>query len=162
MNNFYDPGNVPVFFYISLYLIRMKKLVFVLLVFLPFVMNAQDNYDKETLRKLALMMADTDQMETRKTTLSSHMILPEKKDDFIKAYDEGVNQMLTDCESFFRMNYTPSEVKELLAFYETPAGKKLAEDTKRLISGYFPKWKEWRLQLHEMDKKEKEDKKKQQ
>lgn len=122
-------------------------------------LHAQD-YDKEALRKLALMTVDVKEETRNRDMMAWSSVVPEKKEDFKKEYDAGIETFVVAMEEYYKSNYTPAEVLQLVAFYETPAGKKLAVDTQLLINGSFPKGKEWDDQLSAMKKKDKEAKKK--
>lgn len=122
-------------------------------------LHAQD-YDKEALRKLALMTIDVKDENEHRDMLASFSVVPEKKEDFKKEYDAGIETFVVRLEEYYKSNYTPAEVLQLVVFYETPTGKKIAKDCQLLIDGSFPKGKEWDMQLYEMKKKDKEAKKK--
>ncbi len=127
-----------------------------------FGVTAQDNYDKEALRKLALATFDMKQEQEHRDMLAGFSVVPEKREDFKKEYDAGIEAFVTALEGYYKSHYTPNEITQLVTFYETPAGKKFAQDIQRLVSGDFPKGKEWDMQLFEMKKKDKEESKKQQ
>lgn len=137
----------------------MKYILLVALALAAFGAKAQDNYDKEALRKLALIVVDLKEEHQNRNITASISVTPDKKEEFKNAIDAGLEVYVIAVEEYYKSHYTPAEIVQLIAFYETSAGKKLAQDTQRLISGEFPKGKEWDMQLYELGKEDPRDKK---
>lgn len=55
------------------------------------------------------------------------MIPAEKRDEFKKEVYEVMNEMYVDMAIMYAEEFTHNEIKEILAFYETPVGKKIQE-----------------------------------
>ena len=67
------------------------------------------------------------------------IVKEEEKDSFLKDYDAATSSLYKSIENFYTSHYTDSEIKEMLQFYQTPAGSKFARDLLKRSSNSFPK-----------------------
>jgi len=133
----------------------MKKAItlFVLLgSFLSFGQEKTIHEDAKELVKLTFDMTDKNQM---KYMLSSNME-DDKREAFRKEIDVAMDLYITEASNFYIAKYTHEEIKEMLRFYETPVGKKIAKDSRKLLDGSFPKGKEWDMQIYSLKEKKKQ------
>ncbi len=75
------------------------------------------------------------------------------KKKFLGEYEKATALFYNAYIEFYISKYTPAEIKDMIAFYETPVGKKFANDLLLLSSNSFPKGKEWSKQLIEIKEK---------
>ncbi len=61
-------------------------------------------------------------------------IEPRFEADYVKAFDKMANTYLDDLKQYFRDVYTDAQLQEILQFFETPVGKKVAGNSRNLIS----------------------------
>jgi hypothetical protein len=135
----------------------MKFKILFILLFASFSGTAQETTLKEDAKQLVLLTFDTSEKKQIKYSLSVS-IDNEKKENFKNEYDAAINAYVEECSKFYIVNYTHDEVKEMLKFYQTPVGQKIAKDSRKLLEGSFPIGKEWDMQLYDLkDKKEKKD-----
>ena len=84
------------------------------------------------------------------------LILLEKdkdvRENFLKDYDQSLEVFYKEYINFYSLKYSHEEVKQMLAFYATPTGKKFANDQLLLSSNSFPKGQEWGWKLEAMMK----------
>lgn len=131
----------------------MKKILLTAALFLAcFGGFAQAQEFKDDVKKLVRMTIDTRSMYTAKMGLT-YDLEGEEKEKVTKDYDAIVMEYLGAFESYYLSKYTHAEVKEMISFYESPAGKKIIKDKKDLSNNKFPKGKEWDTKLDEINKK---------
>lgn len=68
---------------------------------------------------------------------------PQFEADFIETFDKMTTLYLIDLEKYFLSNYTNVEIKELLQFYKTPLGRKVAGNSTKLIKVTFDANEKW-------------------
>ncbi|QNA46612.1 DUF2059 domain-containing protein [Lacibacter sediminis] len=110
----------------------MKQLnVFVFLFFVAVNTNAQTD-NKETLIKEMLELSGASKMafQTMEMMISSFKkqmpaVETDFWDEFMKEAQTG--DLITMIAPVYAKHFTENEVKELIAFYKTPVGKKLVE-----------------------------------
>jgi hypothetical protein len=136
----------------------MKLKILSLFLFIAFSGFAQEGTLKEDAKKLVQLTFDMSQKKQVKYAYSSS--LPdEKKETFKQEYDAAINAYVEECSNFYIANYTHEEIKEMIKFYETPVGQKIAKDSRKLLEGSFPQGKEWDMQLYGLKEKKNKDKK---
>lgn len=69
------------------------------------------------------------------------------KESFANNLKKAKEVFYTEIATYYSSKYTHDEIKQMLAFYETPVGKKIAGDLLLLSTNSFPKDKEWKNQL---------------
>jgi uncharacterized protein len=135
----------------------MKFKILYIFLFSAFIGTAQETTLKEDAKQLVLLTFDTSEKKQIKYSLNSTLD-DDKKESFKKEYDAAINAYVEECSNFYIANYTHEEIKEMLKFYQTPVGQKIAKDSRKLLEGSFPLGKEWDMQLYNLkDKKGKKD-----
>ncbi|WP_417353967.1 DUF2059 domain-containing protein [Flavobacterium sp.] len=119
--------------------------------------SAQDASFKEDVSKLVEITVDTKDMSLMRRALSVRLTTKEKE-NFNKDYDVIVSEFTGDIEKYYLDKYTHDEIKQLLAFYETPVGKKFLSDKRLLVENDFPDEYPLGMEIYKMKKKEKEKK----
>jgi hypothetical protein len=77
--------------------------------------------------------------------------IPEaKKADFQKELDASINDLMGKMAEMYMTEFTHDDVKALLKFYESPAGKKLTDKTEVLYTKGQAVGQEWGMGLQAM------------
>ncbi len=105
----------------------MKKLVliaFVTLISLTANAQEKDQFTKDTEKLVEIIIKPTiapilKQFES--------MVAEDKREAFFKDVEATYPEFFTDLAKIYKEEFTHDEIKELLAFYATPIGKKLAD-----------------------------------
>jgi uncharacterized protein len=78
---------------------------------------------------------------------------PEVEKDLNEVISKVQNDMASDVEALSRQSartfatrFTEAEVKELVAFFKTPTGKKYVEEQPALLDDFFSDMKDWSTQ----------------
>jgi len=87
---------------------------------------AQDVSFKSDVQKLLQLSGANSQMELAKKQVVT-MIPAAKQDAFLKEFDAVLKPMVDKQVSFYLAEFTHDEVKQIIKFYESPLGKKMAE-----------------------------------
>lgn len=105
---------------------KMKKLVLVLFIFTAVISNAQDkdSFTKDTEK---LVETISKSAFTPYIDQFSAMVTADKKEAFIKEINETFPELYTSMAKIYMEEFTHAEIKDLLAFYATPTGKKIAD-----------------------------------
>lgn len=125
----------------------MKKLVFTLVfIFVAQFTFAQDDALKADTKKMMELMGTTAQMDMAKEQVMA-MVPADKHADFNKEFEESLKPLLDAQANFYMKEFTHKEIKELIKFYESPLGKKLAEKSTKLAKENIQNTQEWSMEL---------------
>ncbi len=105
----------------------MKKLILVAFVALfSFTVNAQDKdqFTKDTEKLMVILIKPSFKPVIAQF---SGMVPDDKKEAFKKDVEATMPQLYSDMAKIYMDEFTHDEIKELLKFYATPVGKKMAE-----------------------------------
>lgn len=117
----------------------MKKLLSTLLLLGTLMGYAQS--DSNISSKITKILSDTRRFAMVQN--AGHYAVPENRlAAFDKAVDSIRNRYDSAVSGFFRNRFTPEELDELYAFYETQAGSKVAQDVQKLSVRNFSPFKE--------------------
>lgn len=131
----------------------MRGIISILLILFSLGALAQESSIKDDAKALVLLTFDTSQMKQMKFSIAT-TVEKEQKEAFKNEMDVAINAFVEECSKFYIANYTHEEIKELVKFFETPVGKKMAKDHRKLLEGSFPMGKEWDMQIYQLKKKE--------
>lgn len=114
----------------------MKHILFTILFFaLTLSVSAQDEAYRKDVQKMMKLMGIPEQVKhTREYYIM--WTTPEKEKEFIEKFDPTMPELLKNTEDYFTTKYTHDEVKAIINFYETSAGKKLTANNKKYIELY--------------------------
>lgn len=105
----------------------MKKIFITAVFFLVANIGmAQDAAFKADVQKLLQLSGANSQMELAKKQVLT-MIPAAKQEAFKKEFDAVLQPMVDKQVSFYIAEFTHDEVKQIIKFYESPLGKKMAE-----------------------------------
>ena len=123
-------------------------------IFASFAVKAQaDSFDSDIMKMQqvngsvastnALFPRIVAQLRQSKPDLSDAQVSALKLDVF----DAEVSSLNEQLIPVFKKYYTQAEVKEIIAFYETPVGKKLAEATPKMMMDQMQLTQTWAMGL---------------
>ena len=129
----------------------MKKLV-VLIVFVCFSITAkaQENVDlfKADTQKLVNIVSES--AFTPYIEQFSTMVAEENKEVFMTEINKTFPELYAAIASIYMEEFTHAEIKELLTFYETPIGKKLASKTGELGQKGMVAGQAWGIKIQQL------------
>ena len=105
----------------------MKKIILVAFVALfSFTVNAQDKdqFTKDTEKLMVILMKPSFKPVIKQF---SSMVSDDKKEAFKKDVEATMPELYSKMAKLYMEEFTHDEIKELLKFYATPVGKKMAE-----------------------------------
>lgn len=108
----------------------MKKISIILALFIGGIALAQKSemsaYEKDALKLVKISSEGTFEGAFKQIT----QMLPEnKRENFLKEIGELMEEVYAETTKVQMEYFTHAELKEILAFYETPVGKKFKEKT---------------------------------
>lgn len=114
----------------------MKKL-FILLLFAlaPIAVSAQDAAFKEDVQKLMKAIGVPERIAATRE-YEAMWVTPDEEKAHMEKVDATIPGFLENTENYFLKNYTHAEIKELLAFYNSPLGKKVTANMAVQIASY--------------------------
>ncbi len=121
----------------------MKKalLIFALVLTAQF-MNAQVAALKADVIKVISMSGSDAQIKTVKNQILK-MIPAEKQADFLKDFDATLPSLYDKLAKIYMEVYTPEDIKAMIAFYESPVGKKIQSKSGELAEKSIAAGQEW-------------------
>ena len=128
----------------------MMKTTFLSMCFLFFfsVANAQV---EEKINNLISITTDTGRFETMRE-LMLYDVLDIEREKFLKDFDITVLNYYKKLQEYYKVNYTEEEIDQLLAFYNSPVGKKLMADQRELLHGDLPPNNDLNARIKEIKK----------
>lgn len=125
----------------------MKKLVFAVAFILTANFGmAQDAAFKNDVKKLLELSGASAQMDVAKKQVIA-MIPAEKQEAFLKEFEESLKPVVAVQENFYLNEFTHDDVKQMIKYYETPVGKKLAQKSVKLTEANMAVLQEWTMEL---------------
>lgn len=86
---------------------------------------------KADVKKLLEISGSNDQINIVKKQILE-MIAPEKQADFSKEFETALQPLVTAQQDFYTKEFTHDDIKQLIKFYESPAGKKYVQKVQLL------------------------------
>ncbi len=125
----------------------MKK-VFLSIAFLLIVqigMAQEANFKADVLKLISISGADA-QMKVVKPQILN-MIPEVNKENFSKEFDASLPSMYDKMAKIYMEIYTQEDIKAMIAFYESPVGKKMNEKAGELGQKSMQAGQEWAKEL---------------
>ncbi len=125
----------------------MKK-VFLSIAFLLIVqigMAQEANFKADVLKLISISGADA-QMKVVKPQILN-MIPEVNKENFSKEFDTSLPSMYDKIAKIYMEIYTQEDIKGMIAFYESPVGKKMNEKAGELGQKSMQAGQEWAKEL---------------
>ena len=128
----------------------MKKILVVLaVVLLSMNMNAQEDgaYQEDTAKLVAMISENAfkpyiDQFAS--------MVAVESQEAFRKDIDGTLPELYSEMAKIYMDQFTHDEILELLAFYSTPVGKKMADNSGSLAQKGMVAGQAWGVKVQEI------------
>lgn len=125
----------------------MKKLIVTFaLVLLAQVGFSQDEAFKKDVLKVIEMSGAANQMKSAKTQILQ-MVPKEKKEAFILDFDATMPALYDKIAAIYMETYTKEDIKAMIAFYDSPVGRKINEKAGNILEKTQAAGKEWSEEL---------------
>lgn len=125
----------------------MKKLIVTFaLVLLAQVGFSQDEAFKKDVLKVIEMSGAANQMKSAKTQILQ-MVPKEKQAAFILDFDATMPALYDKIASIYMETYTKEDIKAMMAFYDSPVGRKINEKAGNILEKTQVAGKEWSEEL---------------
>ncbi|POY40478.1 energy transducer TonB [Flavobacterium alvei] len=125
----------------------MKK-VFLSIAFVliaQMTMAQEANFKADVLKLISISGADGAMKVAKLKFLN---IIPEnKKENFSKEFEASLPSMYEKMAKVYMEIYTPEDIKGMIAFYESPVGKKMSEKSGELTQKAMKAGQEWGKEL---------------
>jgi len=118
-------------------------------------MAQEDNLKADVLKLISISGADA-QMKVIKPQILN-MIPAGNKENFSKEFDASLPSMYDKIAKIYMEIYTPEDIKGMIAFYESPVGKKMNEKAGELGQKSLLAGQEWGQELQGIMAKYKDD-----
>jgi hypothetical protein len=135
----------------------MKK-VFLSIVFILIVqiaMAQEANFKADVLKLISISGADA-QMKVVKPQILN-MIPEVNKENFSKEFDASIPVLHDKMAKIYIEIYTQEDIKAMIAFYESPVGKKMSEKAGELGQKSMQAGQEWAKELQGIMSKYKDE-----
>ena len=128
----------------------MKKIIFVFVCMLAAQFSiGQDDAFKKDVTKLLEISGSGAQMEVAKAQIIN-MIPADKQAAFLVEFNATLPSFYEKLAKVYMEVYTPQDVKEMIKFYESPTGKKMASKAGELTEKSQAAGQEWGASLQPM------------
>lgn len=125
----------------------MKKMLFAVAFILTAHLGmAQDAAFKSDVDRLLDLSGSTAQMDVAKKQVIA-MVPADKQAEFSKEFEASLKPVIQVQKDFYLKEFTHEEVKQIIKFYESPVGKKLAQKTSKLTEATMPAIQSWSMEL---------------
>jgi hypothetical protein len=128
----------------------MKKIILLFTIALSMtVVNAQDN---DAFQKDAVKLVETLSKSAFNSVVNQYvsMVSEDKQADFKKEVEATFPDLFKAIAKIYMDEFTHDEVKDILAFYATPIGKKMADKSGVMSQKGMSAGQEWGLKLVEI------------
>lgn len=125
----------------------MKKvfLSIALMLIAQMTMAQEANFKADVLKLISISGADGAMKVAKLKFLN---IIPEnKKENFSKEFEASLPSMYEKMAKVYMEIYTPEDIKGMIAFYESPVGKKMSEKSGELTQKAMKAGQEWGKEL---------------
>ena len=125
----------------------MKKLIVTFaLVLLSQIGFSQDETFKKDVLKVIEMSGAANQMKSAKTQILQ-MVPKEKQEAFILDFDATMPALYDKIAAIYMETYSKEDIKAMMAFYDSPVGRKINEKAGIILEKTQAAGKEWSEEL---------------
>lgn len=125
----------------------MKKLIVTFaLVLLSQIGFSQDETFKKDVLKVIEMSGAANQMKSAKTQILQ-MVPKEKQAAFILDFDATMPALYDKIAAIYMETYSKEDIKAMMAFYDSPVGRKINEKAGNILEKTQAAGKEWSEEL---------------
>lgn len=138
----------------------MKKILFIAFFVGSFVLSAQENsgssatvdseFKTETIKLIKLTSMS---VFSNIVGQMSAMVTDANREAFEKEAETSLNGLLSEIADVYMQEFTHSEIKDMIAFYETPTGKKMADKTGVIMQKSMSIGQSWGMKFQEIVQK---------
>lgn len=107
---------------------------------------AQDAAFTNDVKKLLDLSGGNAQIEMAKKQVIA-MVPADKQAAFSKDFEESLKPLLKVQQEFYTKEFTHDDIKQLIKFYESPVGKKMADKSAKLAEATMPAIQSWSMEL---------------
>lgn len=129
----------------------MRKLFFAAIIMLVAQIGTAQVSDafKADVNKLLDISGANAQMDVVKKQVIA-MVSPEKQADFVKDFDASLAPLFKAQQDFYTKEFTHDDIKQMIKFYESPAGKKYVQKLQLLEASLGEISEEWGAQIEQI------------
>ena len=134
----------------------MKKQIFlltVLLFFIGFSLQAQDNETFKSDTVEFLKLTGTGTVFENLIAQMGAGVRQDNKAAYLAEANGTLEGLYGQMADLYMAEFTQDEVKQLIAFYESPLGKKIASKQMELMQQAMPMGQQWSMKLQEIVQK---------
>ena len=114
-------------------------------IFLVNIASAQDSFKADALKVIEISGAAGPMQMAKEQIMQS---IPEaKKTEFSKDFDASLPALYNKLATIYMETYSPEDVKAMLAFYQSPVGKKISASAGELFKKSTAAGQEWGIDL---------------
>ena len=127
----------------------MKKVFLTFaVILLANIATAQDSFKTDVMKVIEISGAAGPMQMAKEQILQS---IPEaKKIEFSKDFDASLPSLYDKLAKIYMETYSPADIKAMLAFYESPVGKKMSSSSGELFKKSTAAGQEWGMDLQTM------------
>lgn len=127
----------------------MKKVFLTFaVILLANIATAQDSFKTDVMKVIEISGAAGPMQMAKEQILQS---IPEaKKIEFSKDFDASLPSLYDKLAKIYMETYSPADIKAMLAFYESPVGKKISSSSGELFKKSTAAGQEWGMDLQTM------------
>lgn len=129
----------------------MKKIIFILIILVSTSIYAQDEAFKNNALKL--MELSSRPVFEGFIDQGREMVSEGKKETFVSEAKASVNDLLVKMADVYMQEFTHEEIKNMISFYETPTGKKMAEKSGTVAMETMQLTQPWFMELQQLARK---------
>ena len=126
----------------------MKKLIFILFVIIGTSTFAQetegDSFQKKAVKLIELTSGQQFEIISEPIV---NQIPEENRVEFKKELKASLKGLYVKLAEIYREEFTEDELDEILAFYDTPVGKKMVETTPKVMEKAMTVGQQWGMEL---------------
>ncbi|MFD1293988.1 DUF2059 domain-containing protein [Lutibacter holmesii] len=128
----------------------MKKIILIVVVFLcAFNVNAQEDTSYKTDTEKLVAVISENAFKPYIDQFAS-MVAAEKQEDFKKEIEATLPGLYSEMAKIYMDQFTHDEILELLKFYATPVGKKMADNSGALTQKGMVAGQTWGIKVQEI------------
>lgn len=118
-------------------------------------MAQEANLKEDVLRLISISGADAQITVVKPQILN--MIAEDKKENFSKEFDASLSALYDKMARIYMEIYTQDDINVMIAFYESPIGKKMSEKAGELGQRSMQVGQEWGIELQGLIAKYKDE-----
>lgn len=127
----------------------MKKLLLTIaLILVTQISFAQDTFKADVLKLIQNSGAAGPMKSAKEQVMAS--IPEDKKAVFSKEFDATLPSLYDKMAKVYMEIYTHQDIKDMIKFYDSPVGKKMAEKTGELMTKSMAAGQEWGMELQSL------------